>query len=182
MAPSWKPVRVFPSLSFKPFGIIHWMPNMTGDRCGAIGLGKTIQTWLTNIFNSMRSMKNNKRIFVELLVPPTLAALRLCVFSLLALLLSACVRQEHAKPSSVVVKQVNSESEAIAVVLADIQHRGGDPRREECSAIKTDRGWDVTAWHIFNPTNTGSSRFAPGGFTDYAITKDGRILEAIPGY
>jgi len=127
-------------------------------------------------------MKTTKRNFGELMALSFLAALRLCVFSSLALLLSACVRPEQPQPSAVVVKQVNTESEAIAVVLADIQRRGCDPHREKCSATKTAGGWYVTAWHIFQPTNTGSSRFAPGGFTDYVITKDGRILEAIPGY
>jgi Clp amino terminal domain, pathogenicity island component len=78
-----------------------------------------------------------------------------------------------------VVRQ--AEADAIAVVLADVQRRGGDPHREECSAKRSDGRWYVTAWHIWNPDNTGSSRFVPGGFTMYIVSDDGKILEALPG-
>jgi len=67
-------------------------------------------------------------------------------------------------------------------VLADIQKHGGNPHDEECSARLTDEGWYVTAWHIMYPNNVGSSRFVPGGFTDYVVSRDGRILKTCPAY
>ena len=105
----------------------------------------------------------------------------LYIFIMLTLLLAACSRQEHKQPPAPVSKQITTETDAITVVLADIQRHGGDPHREECSAKRTDEGWDVTAWHIFYPNNKGSSRFVPGGFTDYVVSRDGRILKTMPG-
>lgn len=108
-------------------------------------------------------------------------------FILFALLLSACARQQQVQPAPVqpappvAGKQVFIQADAIAVVLADIQRRGGDPKREECSAVKDKRGWSVTAWHIWYPQNTGSSRFVPGGFTTYVVSDDGKIVEVQPG-
>jgi hypothetical protein len=84
-------------------------------------------------------------------------------------------------PNEVTLKQLQAEADAIAVVLADVQRRGGDPHREECSAARRDGRWYVTAWHIWYPDNTGSSRFVPGGFTTYIVSDDGKILEAQPG-
>jgi hypothetical protein len=83
-------------------------------------------------------------------------------------------------PPPVVSKQV-TEAEAIAVVVADIQRRGGDPRRNECSAKKIDGDWWVTAWHIWYPNNKGDSRFVPGGFTTYIVSADGKILSTRGG-
>jgi hypothetical protein len=101
---------------------------------------------------------------------------------LLALLLAACAHQQRASPSRPVGgRAIVSGADAIAVVLADIQRRGGDPRREECSAHPTDEGWWVTAWHIFHPHHKGDRRFVPGGFTDYIVSRDGRILKTLPG-
>ena len=99
---------------------------------------------------------------------------------LLALLLAACVQRQAQLPSLPVSKEITSEADAVAVVLADIQHRGADPRREECSAKKVDERWYVTAWHIWYPNNKGSSRFVPCGFTTYIVSTDGWILETIP--
>jgi hypothetical protein len=101
---------------------------------------------------------------------------------MLTLLVTACTRQQHPQPPAQASKQVGTEVDAVAIVLADIQRRGGDPHREECSATKTGEGWDVTAWHIFYPTNKGSSRFVPGGFTDYTVSSDGKILKTMPGH
>jgi hypothetical protein len=100
---------------------------------------------------------------------------------MLALLLVGCARH-HALPTAQASRQIITKAEAIAVVLAEIQRRGGDPRLEECSAKKTDDGWDVIAWHIFYPTNTGSSRFVPEGSKIYIISRDGKILKTIPDY
>ena len=105
------------------------------------------------------------------------ATLRVLV--LLAWFVAVAGCQQTVKPDT--SRQVNKEADAIAVVLADIRRNGGDPDREECSARKTDEGWWVTAWYIFYPTNVGSSRFASGGFTDYLVNKDGRIVKKIPG-
>jgi hypothetical protein len=95
------------------------------------------------------------------------------------LLLSACAHPQ--RPQLSVPKQVNTEADAIAVVLADIQRRGGDPRREECSAKKFDDYWWVTAWHIIYPRNVGSSRFCPGGFTVYHVSTNASIIGTLPG-
>ena len=101
---------------------------------------------------------------------------------LMALMLVACARQQHAHPlAPVVAKEVTTEADAIDVVLAAIQRRGADPRREECSAKMMDKGWYVTAWHIWYPKNKGSSRFVPGGFTTYVVSTNGSILETLPG-
>jgi len=101
---------------------------------------------------------------------------------LLAFLLAGCAGQRQAQPASPVVgKDATTQADAIAVVLADIQRRGGDPRREECSAKKMDGDWWVTAWHIWYPNNVGSSRFVPGGFTTYVVSTDGRIVRTLPG-
>jgi hypothetical protein len=78
-------------------------------------------------------------------------------------------------------KPITTEADAIAVVLADIQRRGGDPHREECSAKQMDGEWYVTAWHIWYPRNKGSSRFVPGGFTTFVVSTDGEILKTMPG-
>ena len=78
-------------------------------------------------------------------------------------------------------KAVTTETDAIAVVLADIQRRGGDPRREECSAKKMDEDWWVMAWHIWYPHNTGSRRFVPGGYTIYVVSTEGMIVRTLPG-
>jgi hypothetical protein len=101
---------------------------------------------------------------------------------LFTLLRAACAPQRQAQPlPSVVSKQVTKGADAIAVVLADIQRRGGDPHREECSAKKMDGDWWVTAWHIWYPNNKGDSRFVPGGFTDYIVSTDGKIVRTLPG-
>jgi hypothetical protein len=108
------------------------------------------------------------------------ALLRILV--LLAGLLAGCARQQVAQgPTGVVSRHITTEAEAIGVVVADIQRRGGDPRREECSAKQMDGKWYVTAWHIWYPDNKGSNRFVPGGFTSYVVGTDGRILETMPG-
>src|SRR4051812_24869617 len=105
------------------------------------------------------------------------------ILVLLTSLLSACARQQHPQPVlPLVSKQVTTEADAIAIVLADIQRHGGDPRREECSARKMDGDWSVTAWHIWYPHSVGSSRFVPGGFTIYVVDTDGKILKKLPGY
>jgi hypothetical protein len=105
--------------------------------------------------------------------------------ALLTLIVTACARREDAQPSagaaSAAVRRVSTGAEAIAVVLADIQRRGGDPKREECSARKVDDDWQVTAWHIWYPDNKGSSRFVPGGFTTYIVATNGAILQTLPG-
>jgi hypothetical protein len=78
-------------------------------------------------------------------------------------------------------KQVSTGAEAIAIVLADIQRRGGDQKRQECSATKMDGDWWVTALHIWYPNEVGSSRFVPGGFTIYEVTTEGTMLRTLPG-
>jgi hypothetical protein len=80
------------------------------------------------------------------------------------------------------LKQHQAEEAAIAVVLADVKRKGGDPHREECSATRIDGRWYVTAWHIWYPDDTGSSRFVPGGFKTYILSNDGKILEVLPGH
>jgi len=101
---------------------------------------------------------------------------------LFALLLGGCASPQHAlAPSPVPAKQVTTEADAIGVVLADFQRRGGDPQREECSATRSDEGWHVTAWHMWYPHRKGSSRFVPGGFTIYVVSTDGGILSVMPG-
>ena len=80
-----------------------------------------------------------------------------------------------------VSKRISTEADAIAVVLADIQSRGGDPMREECSAKNVDGEWWVTAWHIWYPDNVGWSRFTPGGSKDYIVSTDGKIVSRVPG-
>jgi len=105
--------------------------------------------------------------------------------ALLALLVAGCApRQDALPPTSsppTASKQVSTEADAIAVVLADIQRRGGDPKREECSAKKMDGDWWVTAWRILYPNNVGSSRFVPGGFTTYVVSTNGSVLRTLPG-
>ena len=104
-------------------------------------------------------------------------------FLLLAFLIAGCAHERGAPPFAPPPpgKQVKTAADAIAVVLADIQRRGGDPRREECSAVETNGFWEVTAWHVVYPHHTGASRFVPGGFTDYFVSHDGRILRTEPG-
>ena len=105
--------------------------------------------------------------------------------ALLTLLVAGCAHRQDAQPPTSstppVSKQVSTEADAIAVVLADIQRRGGDPKREECSAKKMDGDWWVTAWHIWYPSNKGDSRFVPGGFSTYVVSIDGKILRTLPG-
>jgi len=103
-----------------------------------------------------------------------------CISVLLALLLSACADQRQA-PAPPISRQVSTAADAIAIVLADIQQRGGDPQREECSARKVDGEWRVMAWHIWYPNNLGSSRFVPGGFTIFVVSIDGKIIRTLPG-
>jgi hypothetical protein len=98
-----------------------------------------------------------------------------------ALLLGACAPQPSQPSPPGVSKQVTTEADAIAVVLADIQRRGSDPRREECSAKRMDGDWWVTAWHILYTNNVGSSRFVPGGFTTFVVSTNGTILRTLPG-
>lgn len=126
----------------------------------------------------------------------------------LLLLLTACSHQQHLQPSaSLFGSKVITGAAAIAIVRADIQHRGGDPDRQEYSAsvidhraieaemkelldqhqidysaiANTNEHWLVTAWHIWYPGNQGPSRFVPGGYTTYSLSADGRILEARGG-
>ena len=105
--------------------------------------------------------------------------------ALLALLITGCAPRQDAQPPTSSTppasKPVSTEADAIAVVLADIQRRGGDPKRDECSAKKMDADWWVTAWHIWYPNNVGSSRFVPGGFTTYVVSTNGSILRTLPG-
>jgi hypothetical protein len=101
---------------------------------------------------------------------------------LFLLVVAGCARERHTQPPPPAVsKQVTTEAGAIAIVLADIQQRGSDPRREECSAKKMDGEWWVTAWHIWYPDNVGSSRFVPGGYTIYVVSTDGKIVRTLPG-
>jgi hypothetical protein len=101
---------------------------------------------------------------------------------LLSLLLTACAHYPPTQPPTpVAITQVTTEADAIAVVLAEIQRRGGDPRRAECSAKKMEEGWWVTAWLIWYPRNKGDSRFVPGGFTTYIVSADGKILSTRGG-
>ena len=85
------------------------------------------------------------------------------------------------RSATLATKQIKTEAEAISIVRADIQRHGGNPHDEECSARLTDEGWYVTAWHIMYPDNVGSSRFVPGGFTDYLVSREGGILKTLPG-
>jgi hypothetical protein len=104
------------------------------------------------------------------------------IAALTVLFITACAPQQRAQPPAPVIgRQVDTEAEAVAVVLADVQCRGGDPRKEECSAKLMDGNWHVVAWHIWYPNNTGSSRFVPGGFTVYVVSTDGRIIKTLPG-
>lgn len=101
---------------------------------------------------------------------------------LFSLLLVGCAHRHETKSLAPAVgEKVSTGADAIAVVLADIQRRGGDPKRVECSAKKVDGAWWVMAWHIWFPNNVGSSRFAPGGFTEYVVSTKGKILETLPG-
>lgn len=76
---------------------------------------------------------------------------------------------------------IDSEAEAIAVVLAEIQRSGDDSERVECSASLIENRWLVNALFIYYPENKGDQRFVPGGFTTYIVSKDGVILETLPG-
>ena len=104
------------------------------------------------------------------------------IVAVLVLFLGGCAhRRETRALVPPVTKQVTTEAGAIAIVVADIEQRGGNARREECSAQMMDGDWWVTAWHILYPNNVGSSRFVPGGFTTYVVSTDGRILRTLPG-
>lgn len=112
-------------------------------------------------------------------------ALLLCL-ALLTLLVAGCAPRQETQPvtSSTpeqLSKQASTEADAIAVVLADIQRRGGDPKRVECSAKKMDGEWWVTAWRIMYPNNKGDSRFVPGGYTTYVVSTNGSVLRTLPG-
>lgn len=101
----------------------------------------------------------------------------------LILLVTACARIQQAEPTSPAAgRPVTTEADAVAVVVADIQRRGGNPRREEISATKREEDWWVTAWHIWYPRNVGASRFVPGGFTTYVLRQDGTISKVVPGH
>jgi hypothetical protein len=77
--------------------------------------------------------------------------------------------------------RIQSADDAIAVIRRATKRRGGDPNASEYHAKRTGRQWHVTAWHIWYPENTGSSRFVPGGFTSYTVSSDGRIVDTMPG-
>lgn len=81
----------------------------------------------------------------------------------------------------IIGKQITTKADAIAVVTAEIQRQGGDPKMVECSASKSEDGWRVTAWRICYPNNVGSSRFVPGGYTIYVVNIDGKIMDTRPG-
>lgn len=101
---------------------------------------------------------------------------------LLTPLIVGCAHPHTAQPSASstprVNKQVSTEAQSVAVVVADMQRRGSDPSQEECSAKRIDGDWWVTAWHIWYPKNVGSSRFVPGGFTTYVVSTDGKIMRS----
>ncbi len=105
------------------------------------------------------------------------------ILGFLTLFVGGCAHSPvEGQPALPVPKHVSKETDAIAVVLAEIKRNGGDPVREECSAREVDGLWRVTAWHIRYPNNEGSSRFVPGGFTTYVISGDGKILQTLPGH
>lgn len=76
---------------------------------------------------------------------------------------------------------VRTARQAVEVVRRHIRQRGGDPAREEISATRGKTAWQVTSWHIVNPSATGGSRFMPGGYTEFTVSVDGRIAEASGG-
>ena len=84
-------------------------------------------------------------------------------------------------PGSEKEVRVTTEAQAAAVVLEAIRKRGGDPKLEECSAKEVKGEWWVTAWHIRYPKNSGGSRFVPGGFTTYVVSREGTIERTIGG-
>lgn len=121
---------------------------------------------------------------------------------------AACTHRQHLQPpASTYGRKLITGTEAIEIVRADIQHRGGNPNREEYSAsvidhraiqaemkelldkshidyptiADTNEHWLVEAWHIWYPNNQGSSRFVPGGYTSYYLSVDGKILRARGG-
>lgn len=88
------------------------------------------------------------------------------------------------KPQAAAISRsasIQTADDAISVVRRDIKRRGHDPNGAEFHASQTGTNWSVTAWHIWYPNNTGSSRFVPGGFTSYTVSNDGKINGTIPG-
>src|SRR5689334_3701687 len=101
---------------------------------------------------------------------------------LLSLALAGCARP---KPPAAAATEMDahtiSEAEAVAVVLKDIELRGGDPRGEVCSAMASDDGWRVLVQHIYYPEKKGNARFVFGGHSFYDVSSDGRILKSSGG-
>ena len=127
-------------------------------------------------------MSNREHIYIGALTESALVRAMFHILLLLLLIFTACARRQYSQPPApLVIKPVTADTEAIAIVLAYIQQRGGDPSREECSVKKMDGEWWVTAWHIWYPKEVGSSRFVPGGFTVYAVSTDGKIIRTMPG-
>jgi hypothetical protein len=104
------------------------------------------------------------------------------ISALLACLLAGCATHREERWAAPEFSEPTlTEADAIDIVLADIQRRGEDPGREQCSAEKTGEGWSVKAWHIYYPDNVGVSRFVPGGFAIYSLSREGEILGIRPG-
>jgi hypothetical protein len=87
------------------------------------------------------------------------------------------VENANKKPTG----SVRTAEQANEIVRRHIQRSGGDPTREEISALWHNGAWHVTAWRIWYPNNMGASRFVPGGHTSYVLSRDGRIIDTIPG-
>ena len=102
------------------------------------------------------------------------------------LLLAGCVSHDRisSKPHAAAIPRdarIQTADDAIAVIRRATKSRGCDPNASEYHANRSGKDWFVTAWHIWYPNNTGSSRFVPGGYTAYTVSHDGKILATMPG-
>ena len=102
------------------------------------------------------------------------------------LLLVGCGSHDRVqpKPHSAAIPhdaRIQTADDAIAVVRRATKRRGGDPNASEYHANRSGEDWFVMAWHIQYPSETGASRFVPGGWTSYTISNDGKILQTMPG-
>lgn len=63
----------------------------------------------------------------------------------------------------------------------EIVRRGETPNSSEYSARWMNGQWQVTASHIWYPQNVGASHFAPGRFTSYTMSRNGKVGATMPG-
>lgn len=122
----------------------------------------------------------------------------LIVALLLSVMFTACAHRQHTQALvRVLPERAITQSEAISIVKAEIRRHGGDPDKLEYSASQIDwhaleaelsasigqelpaishsEEWAVTATGIYYD-ESGAKRSFPGGFTDYYLSADGKIL------